>query len=86
MAGIEKSKDRAKDMVRYGCEEVKLYGEKSAKLKNAFFDPAIGKFLETKGSSGVLHLKIPSTKLRNLDKLQRNFTFRNKFPNKFSNF
>ena len=47
MAGMEKSKDRAKDVVCYGYEEVKLYGEKSAKVKNAFFDPTIGKFLES---------------------------------------
>ena len=32
--------------VRYGAEEVKLYAERSAKLKKAFFDPTIGKFLE----------------------------------------
>ena len=33
MADIEKSKDM---VVRYGCEEVKLFSKKSAKLKNAF--------------------------------------------------
>ena len=42
----EQSKETAGHVV-YGPEEVKLFAEKSAKFKNTFFDPTIGKFLET---------------------------------------
>ena len=44
---MEQSQETASHVVRYGPEEVKSFAERSAKLKNAFFGPTIGKFLET---------------------------------------
>ena len=42
------NREKSQEIPVYGSEEVKLFGERSKKLKNAFFDPTIGKFLETK--------------------------------------
>ena len=42
------AKETASHVVRYGPEEVKLYAERSADFKKAFFSPTIGKFLEVK--------------------------------------
>ena len=45
---MEKSQETSQETQVYGSEEVKLFGERSKKLRNAFFHPTIGKFLETK--------------------------------------
>ena len=40
-------KENASNVIHYESEEIKSFAEKNAKLKKAFFDPTIGKFLKT---------------------------------------
>ena len=44
---MEKSKVESSHSLYYGSDEVKSLAENNARLKNAFLDPTVGKFLET---------------------------------------